>query len=140
MKTLISAVAKESRFDIFNEYEPFNFNFVWLFLKKTLVIMTYLTNYLVRSSGPVVFCIKDVLRNFTKFLYKSVLRNLTKFTRKHLCQSLFFIKAAGLRTATLLKKRRWHSCFPVNFVKFLRTPFYPEHLWWLLLSEMSKSK
>ena len=23
----------------------------------------------------------------------------------------------------LLKKRLWHSCFPVNFAKFLRTPF-----------------
>ena len=29
------------------------------------------------------------------------------------------------------KKRLWHSCFPVNFVKFLRTPFWIEHLWWL---------
>ena len=27
------------------------------------------------------------------------------------------------RPATLLKKRLWHRCFPVNFVKFLRTPF-----------------
>ena len=26
-------------------------------------------------------------------------------------------------TATLLKKRLWHRCFPVNFVKFLRTQF-----------------
>ena len=25
-------------------------------------------------------------------------------------------------------------CFPVNFVKFLRTPFFTEHIWWLLLS------
>ena len=28
-----------------------------------------------------------------------------------------------LRSATLLKKRLWHSCFPVNFAKFLRTAF-----------------
>ena len=33
-----------------------------------------------------------------------------------------------LRPATLLKKRLWHSCFPVNFVKLLRTPFFIEHL------------
>ena len=26
-----------------------------------------------------------------------------------------------------------HRRFPVNFVKFLRTPFYIERLWWLLL-------
>ena len=34
---------------------------------------------------------------------------------------------------TLLKKRLWHRCFPVNFTKFLRTTFFTEHLWWLLL-------
>ena len=28
-----------------------------------------------------------------------------------------------LRPATLLKKRLWHSCFPVNFMKFLITFF-----------------
>ena len=26
-------------------------------------------------------------------------------------------------SATLWKKRLWHSCFPVNFVKFSRSPF-----------------
>ena len=34
----------------------------------------------------------------------------------------------------LLKKRLWHRCFPVNFAKFLRTPFFTEYLWWLLLN------
>ena len=66
-----------------------------------------------RSSRPEMFC------------KKGILRNLTKFTGKHLCQSLFF------RLVTLLKKRLWHSCFPVNFVKFLRTPFCIGHLWQL---------
>ena len=51
-------------------------------------------------------------------MYKGVLRNFTKFTGKHLCQGHFFN-----RPATLLKKRLWHKCFSVNFVKFLRTPF-----------------
>ena len=36
---------------------------------------------------------------------------------------------------TLLKKRLWHRCFPVNFVKFLRTPFFIEHLLLILLFE-----
>ena len=54
---------------------------------------------------------------------KCVLRNFIKFRGKHLCQSLFFNKVAGLRSATLLKKRLWHRCFPVNFAKFLKTPF-----------------
>ena len=63
------------------------------------------------SSTPEVFCKKGALRNFAKF------------TGKHLCQSLFFNEVAGL-----VKKRLWHRCFPVNFAKFLRTPFLTEHL------------
>ena len=48
----------------------------------------------------------------------------------------FFNKVAGLgvRPATLLKKRLWHRCFPVIFVKFSRTSISMEHLRWLLLS------
>ena len=65
-----------------------------------------------RSSRPEVFCKKGVLRNFVKF------------TGKPLC----------LRPATLLKKRLWHRGFLVNFVKFLRTPFFIEELCWLLLT------
>ena len=52
---------------------------------------------------------------------KDVLRNFGKFTGKHLCQSRYFNKVAGLRP--LSKQRLWHSCFPVNFAVFLRTPF-----------------
>ena len=52
---------------------------------------------------------KDVLRNFSKFIGKN--------------PSLFFNEVAGLRPATLLKKRLWRSCFPVSFAEFLTTPF-----------------
>ena len=38
-----------------------------------------------------------------------------------------------LRPATLLKKRPWHRCFPVNFAKFLKTLSLVEHLRWLFL-------
>ena len=59
----------------------------------------------------------------SRSIRKGVLRNFTKFTGKHLYQSLFFNKVAGLRPETLLQKRLWHRCFPVNFAKLLRTPF-----------------
>ena len=55
---------------------------------------------------------------------KDVRRNFVKFTEKHLFQSLFLNKVAFLKSATLLKKRLRHRCFPVNFAKFLRIPFY----------------
>ena len=64
---------------------------------------------------------------------KGVLRNFAKFTGKHVFQSLLFNNVAGLRSETVLKKTLWHRCFPVNFVKFLRTPFYIEHLPWPFL-------
>ena len=67
-----------------------------------------------KSSRPELFCKKDILWNFAKF------------TGNDLCQSLFF------RPATLLKKSLWHRCFPMNFTKFLRIPFFTEHLRWLL--------
>ena len=96
--------------------------------KKTssCLLVSVLIKIALRSSRPEVFCKKGVLKNFAKF------------TRKHLPQTLFFNKVAGLRPATLLKKRLWHRCFPVNFAKFLSGPFLTEHLWWLLLTSEKK--
>ena len=79
-------------------------------------VLCSLSMPLFRSSRPGLFCRKGALRNFAKF------------TGKHLYQSLFFDKVAGLRPATLLKRRVWHRCFPVNFRKFLRTPFFNCHV------------
>ena len=67
------------------------------------------------SSLPEMFCKKEFLRIFAKFTGK-----------KHLYQSLFLNEVAGLRPATLLKKKLGHRCFPVNFGKFLITPFLIE--------------
>ena len=82
-----------------------------LFLKTilrthNLIINNTMLSLSFRSSCPGVFCKEGVLRNFVKF------------TRKHLCQSLFIFL---------------ERCFPVNFAKFLRTPFLTKYLRWLLL-------
>ena len=45
-----------------------------------------------------------------------------------------FDKVAGLKVWNFIKNRLQHRRFPVKFVKFLRTPFFTEHLWWLLLA------
>ena len=39
-----------------------------------------------------------------------------------MCWSLFLIKVAGIRAASLLKRLQ-HRIFPINFAKILRTPF-----------------
>ena len=56
---------------------------------------------------------------------KGILKNFAKFTGKHLNQSLFLIKfqVLGLGHATLLKRRLWYRCCPVNFAKFARIAF-----------------
>ena len=50
-----------------------------------------------RTSRPEMFCKNGVLKNLAKL--------------------------TGLRPEGVLKKRLQHRCFPVNFAKFLRTPF-----------------
>ena len=51
----------------------------------------------------------------------------------HLCHSPFFNKVADLKSANLLKRRLWHSCFIVNFASFLRTPILQNTSRWLLV-------
>ena len=92
------------------------------------------------------------------FYKKGFVKIFAKFTVKHLCWSLFFqkqplevfcknrcsqkfrktyrktpvpespfqLQASGLQT--LLKKRLWRECFPVNFTKSLKATFLQSHL------------
>ena len=56
--------------------------------------------------------------------YRSIrlqIKNLTNFTgKKHVLKSLF----NKFAYCNILKKRLLHRCFPVKFVKFLRTAFF----------------
>ena len=49
---------------------------------------------------------------------KDVIRKFAKFTRKHLCQSLFFNKAAGF-----IKKRDLTQVFPCKFCEMPKNTF-----------------
>ena len=51
---------------------------------------------------------------------------ISQNSQENTCASLFFF---FLRPATLLKSRFRHRCFPVNFVKFLRTSFLQNTSW-----------
>ena len=66
------------------------------------------------------------------FIKISVLKNFAIFRGKDLCRSPFSRKLQVLNPASL-KRRLQHRCFPVNIAKFLRTAFFIEQLWWLLL-------
>ena len=41
------------------------------------------------------------------------------------CENIQRLEAVS----NFVKNRLWHKCFHVNFVKFLRTRFFTEHLW-----------
>ena len=56
-------------------------------------------------------------------MFWDISQSSQEIQNSHLCKSLFFNNVAGLRPATLLKKRLWHGCFPVNFAKFLKHLF-----------------
>ena len=104
-----------------------------MFTFKGLVINSVATSYVLLRSG-----MRDHLHhcvgmyNFF-FLWTSYNDEITEFRSSRpevLCKKVVlrnFTKFTGL------KKRSWHKCFPVNFVKFLRTHFLTEQLLWLLL-------
>ena len=84
-----------SKFAILFRVKPSDFRFVtWL-----------------RRSRQEVLCEKGVLRNFTKF------------TGKQLCQGLFFNKVAGLRHATLWKKRQLAQVLFCEFCEISKSTF-----------------
>ena len=60
---------------------------------------------------------------FQMFFKVSVLKSFANFTGKHLCWGLFLknLQAEGLQL--FIEKSLQHKCFPLKFVKFLRTPF-----------------
>ena len=66
------------------------------------------------------------------------------FHRKKPVPESLFNKVAGLRSTTLLKKRLWHRCFPVDFAKFLRATFVQNTsarlLFWTTASKTSNTK
>ena len=66
-----------------------------------------------------------------RYSVKNVFLEIWYNWQENICARVSFLiklQASGLH---------WHTCFPVNFVQLLRTPFYIEHLWWLLLKFIS---
>ena len=50
-------------------------------------------------------------------------------------------RASFLIKESLYQKRgSGTGCFPVNYAKFLRTPFFKKHFWWLLLDSANKGR
>ena len=89
----------------------------WMFF-RLVVLQSIKLIVWSRSSRSDVVCKKDVLRNFPN-------------SQENTSAIVSFFNS-------FLKKRLWHKCFLVNFVKFLRAPFFIEYLWWLFIKIFEK--
>ena len=94
-----------SRFKISEE-------FIWSFSNLQTYLIYLCTS---RSSRSQIFKI-------------GVLKNFAIFTGNN-----FAIYTIFLHNCNFIKKRLQRRCFPVIIAKFLRTVFFIEYLWWLLL-------
>ena len=110
-----------TKYDIFNSEELFSFgvcfrNYDFLCLSNSLCFLLCYCDNENCSLVDTEACIRGVL-------YKKVFLKISQNSQENAYARVCYNKVAALRPATLLKKRLWHMCFPVNFVKFLRTPF-----------------
>ena len=96
--------------------------------------VSYVLMVIERWKSKVKVTLKEaVVQNYSvKKVFLEISQNSHENTSARV-SFLINLQALGLRPATLLKRRLWHTCFPVNFVKFLRTPIFIEHIWWLRL-------
>ena len=69
---------------------------------------------------------------------KKVFLEILENSQENTCARVSFVIKLKAEACNFIKKRIWHSCFPVNFEKLLRTPFLAEHLWWLLQNNSRK--
>ena len=82
-------------------------------LKKPFFLQNFSGNAEIQKQPPESF-----------YIIKKLLLEISQSSQENTCsRSIFFNKVAGPRPATLFKKRLWYRCFPVNFVKFPRTPY-----------------
>ena len=110
-------------------------------------LLSFFSHLVLNAFGILLFYSEPVVRRISKIHRKLTVtesffnkvagrlkKRLPQNSQESTCVRVSVLISRRSEAATLLKKRTWHTCFPVNFGKFLRTPFIMEHLWWLLLS------
>ena len=54
---------------------------------------------------------------------RKIFLKISQYSQENTCARVFFLRKLQAWPATLLKKRLWHTCFHVNFAKFLITSY-----------------
>ena len=108
---------------VFNDFKT-----VWFsFLVRLLMIRTLMQHFqTVSSAYPYSKKPAPKCNRFLNMLWLTLKWTLGS-TGLRLIVDVLLLHQSGVncrpQPATLLKKRLWDRCFPVNFAKFLRTPF-----------------
>ena len=97
--------------------------------KRTTKIKCSVVSVSLRQSHLGLCSFLKIMANLRKFKllnFKTLVNSLTPVwswieNNDLSCRSSH--RRCFIEKATLLKKRLWHRCFPVNFAKFLRAPF-----------------
>ena len=77
----------------------------------------------------------DKIGSHRRCSVKKVYLEISQNSQENTCARLSFLIKLQTSACNLFKKRLWRRFFPLNFAKFLRTPFFTERLRWLLLRE-----
>ena len=105
-------------------------------------LLKYRTETNQKKFKPQIKFCKKLLRTTKKSYYSNLdIKNVTDNNNNNTSchkrslkgEKTNLIQKQSSRGATLLKKRLWDSCFPVNLANFSRTSFLLGHLPWLLL-------
>ena len=89
------------------------------------------------QSCSALYTVAQVFRNSHRrcSLKKKVFLKTLQKPQKNTSARVYFLIKLQVAPTTLLKKRFWHRCFPVNFAKFLGTPFSQNTSGQLLLGD-----
>ena len=100
------------------------FFFGWMFFYSRIEIFS------LRMVGYCILSVREVV--VRRCSAKKAFLKISQNWQENTCARVSFSVELQAST-TLLKKKLWHRCFHVSFVKFVRTPFSIEHLLWLFL-------
>ena len=109
---------------------------VVFFLEYTVMLLL-ITSVKVRSTTTYMCEISSILLKFCARFWQISIFSARKEWQP--CTFRSSRRRCSVEPATVLKKRLWHRCFPVNFAKFLRTPFLENTSGWQLLFKMALS-
>ena len=94
----------------------------WFYKVLSNKVLTYIYDLILPLSETPLGTIIHLFRTATEVIFKKVFLKISKHSQGNTFVRVFSLIQL-LFNKTLLKRRLWHRCFPVNYVKLLKAPF-----------------